>query len=105
MQGQDAPEARDFRFPPTFLLLLHISPPLRDLHPCLQDFFQKRGGFHMHQFSRGTSNGLDRLPEPCGSSAKLFQALSRVQGLKIGRHDEHINIAAIFGLTTGMGTK
>src|SRR2546425_12727437 len=59
----------------------------------------------MHQLSGGTSHGLDRLPEPCGSRAKLFQALARVQGLKIGRHDEHINIAAIFGLTTGMGTK
>jgi hypothetical protein len=59
-------------------LLFHISPPLRDLHPCLQDFFQKRGGFHMHQLSRGTSHGLDRLPEPCGSSTKLFHALSRV---------------------------
>ena len=59
----------------------------------------------MHQLSRGTSHGLDRLPETCGSSAKLFHALSRVQARKIGRHDEHINIAAIFGLTTGMGTK
>src|SRR5437870_206943 len=61
-------------------LLLHISPPLSDLHSCLQDFFQKRGGFHMHQLSRSTSHGLDRLPEPCGSSAKLFQVLSCVPG-------------------------
>ena len=62
----------------------------------------------MHQLSRGTSHGLDRLPEPCGSSAKLFQVLSCVQGLKIGRHDEHINIAniaAIFGRPTGVRTK
>src|SRR5438093_947170 len=59
----------------------------------------------MHQLIRGASNGLDRLPEPCGSSAKLFHALARVQARKIGRHDEHIDIATIFGLTTGMGTK
>src|SRR5215510_13730912 len=59
----------------------------------------------MPQLIRGTSHGLDRLPEPCGSRAKLFHALARVQARKIGRHDEHINVAAIFGLTTGMGTK
>ena len=59
----------------------------------------------MHQLRQGTSNGLDRLPEPCGSRAKLLHALARVQARKIGRHDEHINIAAIWGLTTGMGTK
>src|SRR5215468_10514824 len=86
-------------------MLLYISCRFRDLHSCLQDFFQKRGGFYIYQLSRSTSYGLDRLPEPCSSSAKLFHALSRVQARKIGRHDEHINIAAIFGLTTGMRTK
>jgi hypothetical protein len=105
MQGQDAPQARDPGFPVIFVMLLHIFSLLRDLYPCQQDFFQKCSGFHLHQLSRGTGNGLDRLPEPRSGSAKLFQALSRIQGLKIGRHDEHINIAALFGLTTGMGTK
>ena len=60
-------------------------------------------GVRFRCISRRGQPGLDRLPEPCGSSAKLFHALSRVQAPQNQADtDERINIAAIFGLTTGM---